>query len=128
MPKYLLQKQYLWVPGDGPQGTEDVPLDLRDDRGVLIRHLALWPAQPFEIDAHDEDDAVERGAALWESQGHKIFLNQRVSKQRLDELISRERPGSQGRFTSVNVVWVVKSAADHNEGWHSYTQTFLPKT
>jgi hypothetical protein len=128
MPKYLVQKHYDWVSGTGDRGMETPPPDVLDERGVIIRPLARWPQGPLELEVENEDEAIERASHRWLTEGRTIYIDSRIKPERFHELMARERPGSEGRFTSINGCWVGKRADDPGDAWYYWaSETFTPK-
>jgi hypothetical protein len=112
---YDVQLLYEFSPGDVKGSTEEPPDDLLGDDGVLMK-LAVWPLQPFGVEASGDADAVEQAERERARQGNVIFINDRVGKVRVEELTKRPRPGAEGQYTSVVAIWVAKRRGD--DEWH----------
>jgi hypothetical protein len=105
MPTYFVRKVYEFCPGTDENGfTEDVPDDLLDESGSLFV-LALWPKdRPLEVEAADEDDAIQV-AIVREQKDGTCHLHPKLSEARFDELCKRQRPGGGPNDRSVTHDW-----------------------
>lgn len=78
--------------------------------------LAVWPREPLAVAASGESDAVEQAELEHARNGNAMFINDRVGKDRLEELTKRRRPGAEGQYTSVVAIWVARQQGSPE--WH----------
>jgi hypothetical protein len=114
MPTLKVQLLYEFAPGTVNGSTESPPADLLGDDGRLVV-LAVWPAEPLEVTASEEKEAVDEARRRFVKDGGRVFVNTRVKESRLLELARRQRPGSATNLTSVSESWV---AGTRSGEWH----------
>jgi hypothetical protein len=109
MPVYKVQQIFEFVPGTVNGSTEDPPDDILDSEGVMVP-LAVWPREPLEFEADDEDEAIEAGRRHKQknAEPEDCYRNTAISEDRFAELCSRPRPGGTPDQKSVGVDWAAE--------------------
>lgn len=106
MPQYEVKMVWQFSPGMVEGSTEMVPKDLLDEDGHMM-NLAEWPRDSLVVDASDNVSAATEAQAKRGATG-EIYVNSKIGVERIKELTNRERPGSEGRYTSVNESWIAR--------------------
>jgi hypothetical protein len=130
MPKFLVRKVFRFSPGIVNGKREPWPTDLVVD-GKRVDPIAWWPRERgHEIEAYDEKEAVRLAEQVLEhDHDGKVWVDDRSTVARFNELLARPRPGAETEYTSINADTDWKLADQEHGPWYGGTlQTFRPKT
>ena len=114
MPNFKVQVHYTFEPGTVNGSTESPPPYLLGEDGVVML-LAVWPEEPLDIVAANEDLATGRAQMLFAEAGRRPFINTRIGEERFLQLTRRQRPCAPSHLTSVAEIWLAGTRADE---WH----------
>jgi hypothetical protein len=114
MPVFEVQLKYDFSPGNVDGSTEDRPDYLLGEDGRPFS-LAVWPEKPLLVDASDEEAAVER-AQRKQAVAGSIYIDSRLGEVRFKALRTHPKPGSGGKHSSVDEIWVARRQGD--KAWH----------